>query len=52
VVDPQGPDTGYRVLRGGSWNCEPHPCRSAFRNRNEPEYSDNWIGFRLCFFVE
>ncbi len=37
-----------RVLRGGSWYSEPNYARSAFRNRDEPEYSNYNVGFRLA----
>ena len=37
-----------RVIRGGSWNNSAENCRSAYRNRNEPENRDNNLGFRLA----
>ena len=53
VVDPQGPEKGQlRVMRGGSWLDGPPYCRSACRNRLEPDGYGSGIGFRLCFFVE
>lgn len=46
-VNPAGPDTGtFRVLRGGSWIHEESACRCAKRFFKEPEYADNYIGFR------
>ena len=38
----------YRVLRGGSWRNEPRRCRSAYRNRNLPEFRSNYFGFRVA----
>ncbi|MBT7307330.1 MAG: SUMF1/EgtB/PvdO family nonheme iron enzyme [Gammaproteobacteria bacterium] len=37
-----------RVKRGGSWNNRPHNVRSANRNRNRPDRTNNNIGFRLA----
>jgi hypothetical protein len=37
-----------RVNRGGSWNNEPRNCRSANRNRNEPDNRRNNLGFRVA----
>ncbi|OQX06386.1 MAG: hypothetical protein BWK73_30965 [Thiothrix lacustris] len=36
-----------RVIRGGSWNNNGRNCRSAYRNRNEPDNRNNNSGFRL-----
>ncbi len=36
------------MIRGGSWNNEPRNCRSANRNRNEPEERNNNLGFRVA----
>ncbi|MEM6838616.1 MAG: SUMF1/EgtB/PvdO family nonheme iron enzyme [Cyanobacteria bacterium P01_C01_bin.120] len=33
--------------RGGSWNNNPRNCRSAYRNRNTPDNTNNNIGFRV-----
>ena len=38
----------YRVLRGGGWYDRSDNCRSAYRYRNRPSYSDDFIGFRLA----
>ena len=44
-----GPASGEnRVIRGGSWNNNARICRSANRNRNNPENSNNNIGFRVA----
>ncbi|NUM78293.1 SUMF1/EgtB/PvdO family nonheme iron enzyme, partial [candidate division KSB1 bacterium] len=37
-----------RVLRGGSWNNNPHNVRCAYRNYNEPTNRNNNIGFRCA----
>ncbi|WP_416676628.1 SUMF1/EgtB/PvdO family nonheme iron enzyme [Egbenema bharatensis] len=37
----------FRLLRGGSWNNNPRNCRSANRNRNNPDNRNNNIGFRV-----
>ncbi len=36
-----------RVLRGGSWNNNQNNARCADRNRNNPNNSNNNVGFRL-----
>ena len=43
-VDPQ---SGYRVLRGGSWDYDPQYCRVADRDYDRPTDRDNDLGFRL-----
>ncbi|MCB1794324.1 MAG: formylglycine-generating enzyme family protein, partial [Candidatus Competibacteraceae bacterium] len=35
------------VVRGGSWNDEPRNVRSAERHRNDPDFRDYFLGFRL-----
>jgi len=46
-VDPTGPLTGDgRVYRGGSWNDTAADCRSALRDRFDPSYRFNYLGFR------
>jgi formylglycine-generating enzyme required for sulfatase activity len=40
-----------RVLRGGSWRCNPEYCRSACRNLNHPFYRFNEVGFRVLLLV-
>jgi len=37
-----------RVLRGGSWNNNARNCRSANRNRNNPDNRNNNNGFRVA----
>jgi hypothetical protein len=36
------------VNRGGGWNNDAGNCRTAIRNRNQPENRNNNIGFRLA----
>jgi hypothetical protein len=36
-----------KLLRGGSWYSIPGDCRSAFRDRNEPDYAGINVGFRV-----
>ncbi len=48
-TDPTGPDSGaYRVLRGGSWYCDPQHCRSAGRGSNAPDFRNYDLGFRVA----
>jgi formylglycine-generating enzyme required for sulfatase activity len=43
--NPRGPPTGkMRVLRGGAWDSTPDKCRSAYRNKEFPVYSDACFG--------
>ena len=35
------------VLRGGSWNNNQNNCRSAYRNRNDPDNQNNNNGCRV-----
>ncbi len=47
--DPTGPSSGSnRVFRGGGWYGSAQGCRSAFRNRNDPDYRGNYLGFRIA----
>jgi formylglycine-generating enzyme required for sulfatase activity/ribosomal protein L40E len=48
VIDPTGARTGqYRVRRGGGWDGDVGPCRSAFRGRFSPSYRSVILGFRV-----
>jgi len=49
VTNPAGPSSGAsnRVNRGGSWSRNPRDCRSANRIRDNPEYRDLSLGFRV-----
>jgi sulfatase modifying factor 1 len=45
IDNPRGPATGkMRVLRGGAWDCTPEKCRSAYRHKEMPVYSDACFG--------
>ena len=47
--DPTGAATGtLRVLRGGAFVYGPKHCRCAFRGRNNPEFRNFYIGFRVA----
>ena len=47
--DPPGPATGtHRVLRGGSWDCDPNDLRVAFRPSNNPDFESWNHGFRCA----
>lgn len=56
VQDPEitaetpGSDPSIRVVRGGSWNCSPRGCRSAFRDWRGPSYRNLIRGFRPVLF--
>jgi formylglycine-generating enzyme required for sulfatase activity len=41
-----GSGSGYRVLRGGSWNSIAWFCRSTYRGMYSPGSRDNTLGFR------
>jgi len=43
----QNDSQNYRLLRGGSWYCNPGYCRSAVRNLIYQGYDNDNIGFRL-----
>ena len=43
--DPRGPAAGkMRVLRGGAWDSTADKCRSAYRHKEFPVYSDACFG--------
>ena len=45
--NPTGTDSGVaRVLRGGSWHCDPSLLRVAFRNSHTPKLTLDVVGFR------
>ncbi|MDJ0694964.1 SUMF1/EgtB/PvdO family nonheme iron enzyme [Mastigocoleus sp. MO_188.B34] len=41
----------YRVLRGGSWYCDPQDCRCARRSYGVPDDIDDSVGFRVVCVV-
>ncbi len=50
--DPRGPAEGEnRVVRGGCWNSRPDECRSAYRNYEDPGYTDTCFGKDIHGFV-
>ena len=50
--DPVGPPTGKsRVLRGGCWNSRADLCRAAYRNDEDPGYTDTCFGRDIHGFV-
>jgi formylglycine-generating enzyme required for sulfatase activity len=42
-----GGDDSRRMLRGGSWDLNPRYCRSAIRNRDNPDLGYSLNGFRV-----
>ena len=42
-----GGNENYRIVRGGSWYVNPDDCRSAVRNRVDPDVRVVYIGFRV-----
>ncbi len=42
----------YRVLRGGSWFGGARHCRVANRNNHEPDYRNDFLGFRLALYLQ
>lgn len=43
----KGGDPSCYVLRGGSWYSNEGSCRVTYRFRNNPDYKDSRLGFRL-----
>ncbi len=41
-------DCFRRVARGGSWNNTPDVVRTAFRDRDDPTWRSDDLGFRLA----
>jgi len=37
----------YRLIRGGTWDFDPRPCRSAGRLRYRPDDAAGFVGFRV-----
>ncbi len=47
TTNPTGPASGgYRVLRGGAWNCDANAAHCAFRLYGIPSNANNSDGFR------
>ncbi len=53
-VDSPGPylASGYRVIRGSSWDYFARFCRPAYRDRNTPKYRYYSLGFRVAAVQE
>ena len=50
--DPAGPPAGKsRVLRGGCWSSRADLCRTAYRNEEDPGYTDTCFGRDIHGFV-
>jgi formylglycine-generating enzyme len=48
-TDPRGPNAASsRVLRGGSWSSVASGLRCARRNKEDPGYKDDRLGFRVA----
>jgi len=54
LVEAPGPylASGYRVIRGGSWNYFPRFCRPAYRDKDTPNYRYYSLGFRVAAVQE
>jgi formylglycine-generating enzyme required for sulfatase activity len=44
-------DSDRRVIRGGAWYAPPWDCRSACRDDLDPDYRNNYFGFRVVCVV-
>jgi formylglycine-generating enzyme len=47
VIDPVSSAGQQRNLRGGAFVYGPKHCRCAFRGRNDPDFRNYYIGFRI-----
>ena len=45
---PPSDGAAYRVIRGGSWDVNAWYVRAAYRNRYDPSYRLDDIGFRCA----
>ncbi len=51
--NPHGPSAGEeRVVRGGSWINGPRLIHVSYRDKDDPEYCDTTIGFRLVISAQ
>jgi formylglycine-generating enzyme required for sulfatase activity len=37
------------MIRGGSWYCDAHICRSAIRRDSSADVRSDYFGFRIVF---
>lgn len=52
-INPQGPKNGdSKVIRGGAWGDFPDNARSAYRNANGEDISNDGTGFRVVIEIE
>ena len=48
-LDVEGESSGFKILRGGSWDDYPNYCRSACRSRLNADVLNCNIGFRVVY---
>jgi formylglycine-generating enzyme required for sulfatase activity len=48
-VNPKEIKNNTYALRGGSWIFNPNRCRSAYRSKNDADYHNNYVGFRVVY---
>jgi formylglycine-generating enzyme required for sulfatase activity len=49
TTNPKGVAKGInKIIRGGSWCCDPRRCRVAYRYAHSPTYRSYDLGFRLA----
>ena len=51
VIDPTGPLSGLRIVRGGSHHADAVYCTSSSRNAQGPSYKNFDLGFRLAIVI-
>ncbi|MFH1845451.1 MAG: formylglycine-generating enzyme family protein [bacterium] len=49
AIDPTGPDSGQlRTLRGGCWASDADRCRAETRQKADPGFRSDFVGFRVA----
>ena len=43
---------GFRAARGGAWSAAAHACRAAYRDNSNSDYTNSYVGFRVCYRLE